>query len=216
MYAARTVPASERATCPCQVLGISRDQGKTFSYHVMKNVTPPLRSGMPSPEGPSGSSVSDLKIDPNKAGRMVFLKYTPTPKPQYEVAESDDWGQTWGPFTLAGTTPEAVRFTKPRLEFSRFGSLGLVWRAYYADGSLDFWAALSNDGGHTFSAPLRISHARSPGPDYYRNTGNFGDDFDGIAMDKENMYMVWAENRSGFQGVWFGRAPLAAFQFPRR
>ena len=102
MYAARTVPASERATCPCQVLGISRDQGKTFSYHVMKNVTPPLQSGMPSPEGPSGSSVSDLKIDPNKAGRMVFLKYTPTPKPQYEVAESDDWGQTWGSLHACG------------------------------------------------------------------------------------------------------------------
>ena len=38
VYVASKVPASENATCPCEVFGISTDQGKTFARHVMKNV----------------------------------------------------------------------------------------------------------------------------------------------------------------------------------
>ena len=46
IYVASRVPASENASCPCQVFGISRDEGKTFERHVMKNiVVPPQGAG---------------------------------------------------------------------------------------------------------------------------------------------------------------------------
>jgi hypothetical protein len=31
-------------------------------------------------------------------------------------------------------------------------------------------------------------------------------------MDGTNMHMVWGDSRAGFQGVFYGRVPLSAFQ----
>lgn len=64
------------------------------------------------------------------------------------------------------------------------------------------------DSGKSFSEALRISHAKSPPPDYYWNGRLFGDDIQDLSMDKENMHLVWRDSRSGFQGVWYGRVAL--------
>jgi hypothetical protein len=57
LYTASKVPARESANCPCQVFGLSRDQGKTFSYRVLKNipasVSPDL--AVPAPEAAPGA-----------------------------------------------------------------------------------------------------------------------------------------------------------------
>lgn len=77
----------------------------------------------------------------------------------------------------------------------------------------DIWAAISRKGGHPFSRSLRISHARSPAVDPYRNAGLFGDDIQDLALSPSDLYVVWADNRAGFQAIWLGRAPLSEFQF---
>ncbi len=33
-------------------------------------------------------------------------------------------------------------------------------------------------------------------------------------MDKENLHLVWGDSRSGFRGVWYGRVPFSAYEFP--
>jgi len=109
--------------------------------------------------------------------------------------------------------PDAVSFSKPAFEFSRGGMLGLIWRASYADRSYDIWAAISRDGGKTFSKSLRVSHSRSPAFDLYRNAGLFGDDIQDLSMDRENIHLVWGDSRSGFQGVWYGRVRFSDFEF---
>ncbi len=109
--------------------------------------------------------------------------------------------------------PDAVSFAKPRFEFSRDGVLGLMWRAVYADRSYDIWAVISRDSGKTFSAPLRVSHARSPARDAFRDGGGFGDDIQDLSMDSKTMHLVWGDSRAGFQGVWYGRVQLSAFEF---
>ena len=214
-YIARSVPASENATCPCAVFGISRDRGKTFGYLVLKNIVVPPQAGPAGGRagGPGGSGsggLTAISADPTRPGRFAMLK---SEAPRYSVAISEDSGKTWSPFVVAGTVPDAVNFSKPAFEFSRDGVLGLIWRASYADRSYDIWAAISRDSGRTFSKSLRVSHGRSPAFDLYRNAGLFGDDIQDLSMDSQNLHLVWGDSRSGFQGVWYGRVKLAEFEF---
>jgi len=130
---------------------------------------------------------------------------------ELRVSLSDDFGQTWSPFVAAGSTDGAVNLTKPALEYSRAGVLALMWRAVYADGTYDIWSSLSRDGGASFSSPLRVSRAASPGTVPGRSAGMFGDDLQHLAVDNQNVHLVWADSRAGFQAVWYGRVPFAAY-----
>jgi len=195
IYGAARVPASERATCPCTVFGLSHDQAKTYAYHVLSNVP----------------SVDKLVADQTKAGRYWILRYASGAAPHYEVLTTEDHGQTWSSPVNAGSTPEATSLTKPAIKHAR-GTLALIWRAIYADGSYDVWGAISKNQGKTFSQPLRISHAKSPSRDPIRVGAN--DDLQDVAVDDANVHLVWGDARAGFQGVFYGRAPFSAFEFP--
>ena len=131
---------------------------------------------------------------------------------EYRVQLSEDFGATWSPFVTAGQTPNARSLTKPWVEYSPKGILALMWRAIYADGTYDIWSSISRDGGKHFSASIRVSHAVSPASIPVRNAGMFGDDLQNLAIDDENVHMVWADSRAGFQGVWYGRIPLSGYQ----
>jgi hypothetical protein len=225
-FTAGKVPASEGVTCPCPVWGLSRDRGKSFTYHVLKHLMspaaptaapapaavapPPGAAGRGGRGGPAGPMPGPISADQTKAGRFAMLK---TDGPRYSIGVSEDYGQTWGPYIIAGTVPDAVSFTKPRFEFSRDGVIGLMWRAVYADRSYDIWAAISRDSGKTYSRPLRVSHAKSPARDAFRDGGGFGDDIQDLSMDKLTMHLVWGDSRAGFQGVWYGRVQLSTFEF---
>lgn len=203
-YIASRVPTSQRASCPCAVLGLSRDRGRTFSYRVLPNIT--ISASETNPRATGG--LARIAIDHTKDGRIALLR---SEGPNLAVSVSEDWGKTWGPFVSAGAAPGSTSTAKQAFEFSRRGVLGVMWRAIYPDQSYDIWASISRDGGHSFTKPLRVSHARSPGSDPYRNGGHFGDDIQDFSMDSTNMHMVWGDSRAGFQGVFYGRVPLSAF-----
>jgi hypothetical protein len=205
-YVASRVPASQRAACPCPVLGLSRDRGRTFTYRVLPNIHIPPGTNDPRANG----GLSKISIDQTKAGRIAMLRGE---GPDLSVSVSDDWGAHWSSFANVGKAPRSVSTTKHAFEFSRDGVLGVMWRAIYPDQSYDIWAAISRDGGKTFSEPLRVSHARSPAFDPYRNAGRFGDDIQDFSMDRTNMHMVWGDSRAGFQGVFYGKVALSAFEF---
>jgi len=203
-YVAARVPASQHASCPCAVLGLSRNLGKTFSYTVLRNVpVPPVAPGRRPTNG-----LSRIAIDQTTNGRIAVLQ---SDGPRLSVSVSEDWGKTWAPSISVGPAPGSVATTKQAFEYSRNGVLGLMWRAIYPDQSYDIWASISRDGGHSFSKSVRVSHARSPAFDPIRNAGHFGDDIQDFSMDAANMHMVWGDSRAGFQGVFYGRVPLSAF-----
>jgi hypothetical protein len=202
-FTAGKVPVSEGIACPCPVWGLSRDNGRTFIYHVLKHLMTPTGSARGGLSGP-------IAADPTKPGRFAMLK---SEGALYSVSVSEDYGQTWGSWVIAAAVPDAAGFTKPRFEFSRDGVVGLMWRAMYADGPYDIWAAISRDSGKTFSRSLRVSHAKSPARDPFRDGGGFGDDIQDLSMDQQTMHLVWGDSRAGFQGVWYGRVRLAAFEF---
>ncbi len=208
VYVASSVPRSQHAHCPCEVFGISSNGGRSFERHVLHNVHVWNAPGVFLP----GGSVGNLTADPTVAGRYSVLRYLAGPLPHYEVSTSDDYGRTWSKFVSVGSAAGASWLVKPWLEYSRFGVLGLEWRAIYPNYSYDVWAAISRNGGRTFSPPLRISSARSPGTNYYRNDGNFGDDVQDFSMSRNHMFVVWSDFRSGFLATWIGRVSLSAFQ----
>ena len=203
-YIASRVPASEHAQCPCAVLGLSRDRGRTFTYRVLRNVTVPPMAPGPQPS----NGLSRIAIDQTKAGRIAMLR---ADGPSLSVSVSENWGATWTPFVPAGTAPGSIVTSKQAFEYSRGGTLGLMWRAIYPDQSYDIWTSISRDGGHSFTHAVRVSHARSPGSNPIRNAGRFGDDIQDFSIDGTNMHMVWGDSRAGFQGVFYGRVPLSAF-----
>lgn len=212
VYVASSVPPAEHAHCPCQVFGISSNEGRTFTRHVMRNVHVSGRGSFFS--GGFVGSVQHLTADPTKAGRYSVLRYVQGPVPHFEVSTSNDYGRTWSRFVAVGGVSGARWLTKAWLQYSRWGVLGLEWRAIYPNYSYDVWAAISRNGGRSFSAPLRISD-RSPGTNYYRNDGNFGDDVQDFSMSRNRMYVVWSDYRSGFLATWIGRVSLSAFECRR-
>lgn len=211
IYVASSVPRGEHARCPCEVFGISGNEGRTFTRHVLADVHVSAQDARFFP-GTAGS-IGDLTADPTTAGRYSALRYVAAPSPHYEVTTSNDDGRSWSRFVAVGSIPGARWLTKPWLEYSRFGVLGLEWRAIYPDYTYDVWAVISKDGGKSFSDPLRISQRRSPAGSYYRNSGNFGDDVQDLALSPTDMYVIWGDYRAGFLGSWLGRAPLTAFRF---
>lgn len=210
LYIASKAPASEGATCPCLVFGISRDEGKTWDRHVLKDF--PL-SASPNGMGLNASGIlTDLIADPTTPGRFSAMRYMTAPVPHYEVTTTNDDGKTWSPFVAIGTVPGAEQLIKPAWKYSRQGGvLGIVWKAYYPDQSFELWSAISRDAGRTFSVPLKISHRPSLPRQYYRQTLN--DDTDGIDLTKDDLYAIWGDTRAGFQGNWFGRVSLSSYGF---
>jgi hypothetical protein len=215
LYTASSVPAREQAgPCPCPVLGISRDLGKTFTYRLVKGVSAGATPALTAAPASATNYVRGLAADPTKAGRYAVLAYTAAPTPRLEVVTTEDRGQTWSSPVTAGTTPNATSFTKLAFKYSRqAGVLGVMWRAIYRDSTYDIWSAISKDGGKTFSRPLRVSHAVSPASDPIRVGAN--DDLQDLAMDAENIHMVWGDARSGFQGTYYGRVAFSAYEFTR-
>jgi hypothetical protein len=211
VYFASRAPAA-RAPCPCAVFGLSRDEGRSFHYESLPRM-PFAPAGGISALGRNHGGPTALAADPTRAGRYAVLEYDPE-GPQFQVIVTDDYGRSWSAPVPAGAVPGAAVLAKPAFEYSRGGVLALIWRAIYPkDQSYDIWAAISKDGGHAFSRPLRISHARSPAVDPYRNAGLFGDDIQDLALSPKDLYVIWADSRAGFQAVWLGRAALSAFRF---
>lgn len=213
VYVASKAPGH---SCPCEVMGLSHDRGKTFKYHVLPNIPvpkdfgtrPPFQSEPGTFPGVRGEDVN-IVADPAKAGRWALLWATRT---QLKVAFSDDNGETWTPWAVAGEVP-GTQETKSWITYSPTGQLALMWRAVQPDGSYEIWTAVSKGDSDQFSAPLRISAQPSPYRYPNRDDGLFGDDVEEIVFGGPAVYMVWGDSRSGFLGSWFAREPLSAYHF---
>lgn len=204
-YSADKVPASQNAQCPCTVLGVSDDDGKTFRYSIV----PPL------PEEPSNAVPQNpffrrmvlVSADPTKDGRYAVARQAGN---RMMISVTEDGGKNWLPPVVAAELPQNASFGQRAMKYSPAGDLGLIWKAMYPDRTLDMWSAVSRDGARTFKT-VRVSHAISPAPIIERSNFMFGDDLSSLDIDRQFLYVVWGEYRSGFQGTWFGKVPLSAY-----
>ena len=208
-YTTQKAPASMNATCPCTVLGVSNNDGKSYDFKLVPplppDLVPPPPAGARGGMGMFGGAM--LAADPTKEGRYAIARSAGR---RMYVNITEDGGNTWSPPVLATEAPENANFSHRAMKYSPTGVLGIIYKAAYPDRSFDMWSAVSKDGGHTFST-VRVSHAISP--TYINDRGNFmfGDDLSSMDIDNDFLYVVWGDNRSGFEGTWFGRVPLSAY-----
>ena len=148
-----------------------------------------------------------LATDQTKEGRYAIARQSGQ---TMVVSVTEDGGKTWLPPVVAAELPAGANFSHRAMKYSAKGDLALMWKASYPDRSFDVWSAASRDGGRTFKT-VRVSHALSP--PYIPERGNFlfGDDLSSLDVDGEYVHVVWGDNRSGFQGTWYGRIPLSAY-----
>jgi enterochelin esterase family protein len=203
-YTASKVPDSLSAQCPCTVFGTSRDDGKTFEYRVV----PPLpATAAPAASSSRGFGGVMVSADPTAEGRYAIARQNGR---RIMISVTDDGGRTWREPVTAAELPPGARFGHRAMRYSPKGVLALMWKQVYENGSFDVWSSASLDGARTFRT-LRVSHAVSP--NYIRERGNFlfGDDLSSLDVDAEYVHFVWGDNRSGFEGTWYGRIPLGAY-----
>jgi hypothetical protein len=77
------------------------------------------------------------------------------------------------------------------------------------NGSYSVWAAISHDGGATFTNPLEISKAPSPTPPAGAALSFDDDSF--ISLDGQHAYIAWADWRPGERSGFFSDVKLQAF-----
>ena len=205
-YDATKVPAADNVKCPCTVLSISDDDGKSFVHKLI----PPLPKEDLGEGGRSfcGLSCVMLSADPSKEGRYAVARQAGR---RVMISLTEDGGNTWGLPVEAAQVPANARFQHLAMKYSPTGNLGLIWKAAYPDGTFDQWSSVSLDGGHTFKT-VRVSHSLSP--ECVRDRCNFmmGDDLSSMDIDSKFLYVVWGDNRAGFEGTWFGQVPLTAYK----
>jgi hypothetical protein len=209
-YTAIRVPSELKAKCPCWVFGASTDDGKTFERHLVPAPGPtgPVR-------GPFGMWVT---ADPSKRGKFALLARAPS---HIDAYVTDDAGKTWAPPVSVGVFP-SKQVTNVTAAFNSSDALAVSWRvidvapdtplwrgsplpAYaltvphvFADlpDHFEMWSAVSRDGGKTFSEPLKVSTAPSPGVSHRRNMSNHGNDFTSVDVDDDFVHMTWFDDRA--------------------
>jgi hypothetical protein len=225
-YSASKVPDSLNTRCPCRVFGVSSDDGKTFTRYLMPG--PPAAAGGAGGGGMGGG----MTVVANPARKGMFTVLMSSLNSQ-EAYITEDAGKTW---TKAGILTGAPSTTMNGLTaaYSPKGVMVMNWRAIvpqqggggrggsrnwwdvwqYTDQPerFEIWSAISRDGGKSFSAPLKVSSAPSPGVTKRRGMRNLGRDFISVAADDDFVHMTWYDDRAGFRATWYGRVPLAEYK----
>lgn len=203
------------APSSCVVFQTSTDAGATWSRHLV-----------PTPAGFSPVATS------------VFIGADPTTKGHFTVAlldqsgadilvyQTPDSGNTWSGGVKVSEDTTKTHFA-PWATYSPKGEFGLMWRTYEADPQnptasapikpWSVWAAISKDGGATFSQPLKVSKANSPAPnsdpnDAFSFVGDHGPS--GMAMDGDGgAYVVWADWTPGERAIFFSAINSQSFTY---
>jgi len=228
-YTATKVPANLNTQCPCTVFGTSRDDGKNFEYKIVpalpgQTAAAAMPAGTPGAPGAGRGAGGGrggramVAADPSKEGRYALARNSGR---TIMVTVTQDGGKTWSQPVVAAQLPEGASFGHTAMKYSPKGDLALIWKAMYAGGervgtnsqmigSFDLWSAVSRDGGSVFRT-VRVSHAVSPPYILERSNFLFGDDLASVDVDDNYVHVVWGDNRSGFEGTWYGQVPLSAY-----
>jgi hypothetical protein len=109
------------------------------------------------------------------------------------VTKSTDGGQSWGTNVRTNDDRTTAVQYKPSIGVDAAGVLYMVWRDG-RNGNADIYFAKSTDGGKSFTKNLRINDDR--GVAYQGNPA--------IAVGRDGaLYVVWSDNRSGNDDVYF-------------
>jgi len=215
-------------TAPCVVFQTSQDAGKTWH-----------RSLVPTPADFKAAAFSlFVGADPSRKHHFVAMLMNASGA-DFLVYRTPDEGKTWSEPVRVTEDAGKTHFA-PYVAFSPKGDFGLMWRTYEPDSShpqpapasrasdpmstmgrgqpypYSVWAAVSRDGGATFSRPLKVSKANSPAApddpnDAFRIVGDHGPS--GMAIDGYGgVHVVWADWTPGERAIFLSSIDIGAFK----
>jgi len=190
---------------PAFYLATSTDKGQTFTYTT-------IYSGVASANDTNYKNGYRLAADPIDANKMVFL----TPGAQNGdddvfAFNSTNGGQTWtGPIRI---NDDAVSNGKGQDmvwgNYNEQGKLAVTWRDRrnasangFLNAGYDFYYALSNDNGLTFTANQKLS---SQFIAFDTLTELNGNDFMSCEYRGDTLYTVWGDTRNGKMNIYFAK-----------
>jgi hypothetical protein len=205
-YVASTVPASAgKGKCPCTVVALSRDEGKTFDRHVVQfnTYTPREFREMVMPA---------VAADPSRPGRFAVMTFDED-NSVMQVQVTEDYGKTWKAPAKAGFVP-GTTMTKVDMGYSPKGDLAVMWLAVKKDGTYAPWSNVMFNGASAFGKQIQVSQSASPVRSDIVERGNNwdGDDLSSLALDNDYVHIVWADGRAGFLGAWYARVPFESYR----
>jgi len=192
---------------PCTIFQTTTNAGATWTRNVI-NV-------------PNDHSTALVAANPARRGHfaLALLRHNGG---EYHLYQTRDSGKSWtGPAVV--TEDGNRQHYHGAIAFSREGVLGLIWRSRVRPAPqpgqqpaqpfqqprtpYSVWGAIARDGGATFSTVQQMSTAESP-----FGKGAPGDDYSGIALDREYLYAGWADARPGDRGGYLAALPFSSFK----
>ncbi len=189
-------------SAPCTVFETSTNSGATWSRHAV-----------PVPANSTGSVL--VAADPTDPGTSTLAVLNSTGS-AFLVYLTHDNGTTWSGPTTVTDDPNTVKF-KTWINYSPDGLLGLAWRSRTSPGGNGttpylMFAATSDDQGTTWSDPLQISTAQSPGSDpAWGLNASDRDDTSVIALSHQDVFVGWGDWRPGDVAGFFSLIKRQAF-----
>jgi hypothetical protein len=155
-----------------------------------------------------------VAADPAQAGTFTVAVLNTTGT-AFQVFVTHDNGATWSRPAIVTDNSTTMKF-KPWINYSPSGDAGLMWRSNTQPGSsptlpYQLFAAISDNQGATWSPPLQISTAPSPGSDPAWTSFGDRDDTSVIALNNQNAYIGWGDWRPGDVQGFFSAVKLQAF-----
>ncbi len=207
------------AAMPCIIFQTSENDGETWERHRVP-VPDGFEPGSPLALFPAANPAS------GKRGHFAAVLMSKGAG-SYFVFATSDRGKTWSK-PVEVTEDASKKHWGNWVEYSEAGELGIMWKTNEAKpiGSKNvnppysIWAAISMDGGKTFSKPLKVSNHNSPPPpnekrgDYWN--GHVGDHGpSGMALDgaRKKAYIAWGDWTPGERTIMFAPVDYDTFKF---
>jgi hypothetical protein len=196
---------SSQNILPCYYFASSNNQGQNFNYDLVFATVPAgadsnLKNGY------------QLIAHPGDASKLYFVgPVSQAGDADIKAMHSNDGGQTWS--SPVRVNDDAIGNGKQQdmvwAAYNEQGAIATVWRDRRNDASTGFWNvgydfyyALSNDNGQTFSTNQKMSSQFIPFDSVVAENGN---DFLSAVYSADTLYTVWGDTRSGRLNIWFAK-----------
>jgi len=196
---------SSQNILPCYYFASSNNQGQSFTYDLVFATVPAgadtnLKNGY------------QLIAHPSDANQLYFVgPVSQGGDADIKAMHSLDGGQTWS--SPIRVNDDAIGNGKQQdmvwAAYNEQGAIATVWRDRRNDAGSGFWNigydfyyALSNDNGQTFSGNQKMSSQFIPFDSVVASDGN---DFMSAVYSGDTLYTVWGDSRSGKLNIWFAK-----------
>ncbi|CAN5134013.1 hypothetical protein BH20ACT20_BH20ACT20_08930 [soil metagenome] len=201
-----TAGRSPGAPKPKLYAATSRDEGRSFGRHFQITETERCTGELCySPDAGGGGFIHVVGGAPGQAF-LVGWDRRGGDKNRVFFSQTDNGGESWSPPRVVGIPPGAQDHQQhhPRMAVDLQGRVHILYYDYSPDGFHQVYMIDSDDGGRTFSAPVKLSDVPSNariGPYFHgaqegENLANFGQRL-GIATTLRGPLAAWTDSRRG-------------------